>query len=122
MGAKNIRQKGVELVLDGTKFNLIFDMVALAELDDMYEGGMDEAMEGLERGKIKSIFKFVWAGIQHQYPEGGSPTYRDIMRMVDTKEIKRDLENISKAILGCMKEAFPDAEEIEDKETEKEGN
>lgn len=66
---QDVKSKNVEITLkDGVKRTLVFDLNAMAELEDRY-GSVDEAFAQLDKNSIKAIRCILWAGLIHEDPE-----------------------------------------------------
>lgn len=64
---KDIRMQKVPVDLDKRR-HLVYDLNSFAELEERF-GSIDEAMEEIRKGKIKSIRLVLWLGLLNDDPE-----------------------------------------------------
>lgn len=102
---KNI-ENGSEVVLDGKKYNLTFDLNALCELEDRY-GSLDGAMKklssitGADKKIMKDIRFLLWQALKHENDE---LTEAQAGKLVTIQ----NMQTVSDA-LGCaMQKAAPE--------------
>lgn len=69
MLAKDLKNIKIPLILCGRTFDIAFDFNAMAELEDVYEGGFDKAMKSLSEGKqtLKTIRALIYSAIKPRY-------------------------------------------------------
>lgn len=92
---KDIKSKEVKITLtDGVERRLLFDLNAMAELEDRY-GSVDNAFEALQENSIKALRCVLWAGLIHDNPE---LTEHTVGSLIDIQWIE--------SIVGTLSEAF----------------
>lgn len=62
--AMNVKLKSVPIMLDKPR-NLRYDMNAYVYLEDTF-GGVQEALESLQQGRVKSVLEILKAGCLHE--------------------------------------------------------
>lgn len=103
---KAVKGKIAEIVLDGKKHYLKYDLNSFAELEEYY-GDVDVAMEDAEKGKLKALRAILWAGLLHEFlDENGVPTKKphDVGAMVTME----DLRDLFAVMNETMKESIPE--------------
>jgi len=89
------KSKDVKIKLkDGVERTLVFDLNAMAELEDKY-GSVDAAFEMLDKNSIKALRFILWAGLIH---EDENLTERQVGSLIDMQYMQE--------IMGTLGEAF----------------
>lgn len=97
-----IKPKKVPIKLSDCKQrNLLFDLNALAELED-FCGGHANALKEVQTGSFKAIRATLWAGLLHEDPD---LTIKDVGAMIPIG----GMENLSDAIVDAFNIAVPTA-------------
>ena len=92
---QDVKSKNVEITLkDGVKRTLVFDLNAMAELEDRY-GSIDEAFAMLDKNSIKAIRCILWAGLIHEDPD---LTEQKVGSLIDMQYLQD--------LMGSLGEAF----------------
>jgi hypothetical protein len=99
----DIRVKPVSINLDKER-NLVFDLNAFAELEDVY-GEIDDALSAIGRGSIKAVRAVLYAGLVH---EDESLTVKSVGKLVTLK----NLQEVSIALTDAIKQAMPQGNEV----------
>lgn len=95
-----IKPKKVPIVLgDCKQRNLLYDLNALAELEDAY-GGHADALKEVQTGSFKAIRATLWAGLLHEDPD---LTIKDVGAMISID----GMGEISNAIVDAFNVAVP---------------
>lgn len=105
----NVRYKKVQLDLGGRKLTLDFNFNAICAIEEIYSS-FQEAVEDLQRGKIRAVRMMVWAGLIDEKDVNGNPlfpTQEDFGRSVDLGNI----EDIIKAVMGAVAVDLPQEDE-----------
>ena len=112
MGAKDVKQKGTKIVLNGEEKILRYDLNAFAELEELY-GDIEDAMNALEKGSIKAVRAILWAGLIHdeETDETGHPLLspKTVGSWIEIK----DLTDISEVLTEALGDALPEDAEQE---------
>jgi len=112
---KDIKSKGVKVMLNGKEYTLKYDLNSFAELEEYY-GDVDKAMEDAEKGKIKALRAILWSGIIHAYlDEDGNPTIKphEVGAMVGLEDLKNLFETMNESMKGALPESVEDEEKGE---------
>lgn len=98
----DIRIKPVTIKLDKER-NLVFDLNAFAELEDVY-GDIEDALEAIGRGSIKAVRAVLYSGLVH---EDESLTVKAVGKLVTIKNLK----DVSEALTEAIQQAMPSGNE-----------
>lgn len=95
-----VRRKPINITLkDGIERELIFDLNAMAELEDAY-GSVDKAFEALEvGGSVKALRKVLWAGLLH---EENPMSETQIGQLVDLQYMAEIVGSLNEALTSDM--------------------
>ncbi|MCI6925560.1 hypothetical protein [Butyricicoccus porcorum] len=97
-----IKPKKVPVMLSDCKQrHLLFDLNALAELEDVY-GGHADALKEVQTGSFRAIRATLWAGLLHEDP---NLTIKDVGAMIAVD----GMSIISDAIVDAFNIAVPTA-------------
>lgn len=92
--AADVRAGKTGLLLQGTKYNLCYDLNAFAELEDTF-GSVEKALGAMEQGSFKAVRTFVWAGLLR---DNISITEREVGAMINMDNLEHVAEQIGNAI------------------------
>lgn len=95
---EGLKDRAVELDLHGAKLTLIFDTNALAELEPLVEGGIEDVTD-LENISISMLRILLWAAAR-TYHE--ALTLHDIGRLL----MPTDYEQVTEAVQEALDRAF----------------
>lgn len=100
MEGKDIKNKGVEIMLD-KKRHLVYDMNAYCMFEDKY-GSITDAFKALETGSIHKTRWLLWVGLQHDFNETGeSLTEEEVGSYFNSlSEMNKTHELIGTALFG----------------------
>lgn len=91
----DVKSKNVSITLkDGVERNLVYDLNAMAELEDRY-GSVDAAFEALDKNSIKAIRCILWAGLIHAEPD---LTEQQVGSLIDMQYLQE--------LMGSLGDAF----------------
>lgn len=99
---KDLKYKPTKLVLNGKEHTLQYDLNAFAELEDKF-GSVEAAMKAMEKGSIKVLRTFIWAGLVHE-----DETITE--RYVGSVIMPGELESISEKIAEAIENSAPTAD------------
>lgn len=113
MLAKDLKNIRIPLILCGRTFDIAFDFNAMAELEDIYEGGFDRAMKSMAEGKrtLKTIRALVYSAIKPRYPKITLVEVGELLTEALQNEEK--MQYVSETIQKAMTLAMPLDEQIE---------
>jgi hypothetical protein len=100
---KDVRQKPVTIELGNKKWQLLYDLNAFAELEEMY-GSVEKAMDELEKGTLKAIRAILWAGLVHQ---DETLTQKEVGKLITLDK----LESVSIAMSKALEISLPKPEQ-----------
>ena len=112
MKASDLKKIFVKLTLCDKTFNMAFTFGALAELDDMYEKGFNEALgkfNGSGKGQLKAIQSLIYASIVNQHED---VTFKEIgYLLTDVLNDPDKMNYVKDTIEKAINLAFPDIKE-----------
>lgn len=112
MKASDLKNIFVKLTLCDKTFNMAFTFGALAELDDMYEKGFNEAInkfKGSGKGQLKAIQSLIYASIVNQHED---VTFKEIgYLLTDALNSPDKMTYVTDTITKAIDLAFPDIKE-----------
>ncbi len=91
---EDIRNNGVKTVLNGKEYRLIFDLNAMAEVEEKY-GTIGKAMKAMQEGSIKAVRCVLWAMMLHDSPE---LTEKEVGQMVTVATLDKITDDIAAAV------------------------
>ena len=100
---RDVRAKGVPVVLNGANHVLKFDLNAYAELEDIY-GSVDAALDKVAEGSVKALRSLIWAGLLHEDPMLDERTVGSWIGIADLQELTTSLHS---AVADSKAEANP---------------
>ena len=112
MKGKELKEKRIAITSNGKQYNLALDMNALCELEDMY-GDIKKAIGNFKEKPMKTVRAFIYSMLKSQDEK---ITLMKAGALIDTKNFNQVVD----AIKELIEEAFPENEETEDEEIEKE--
>lgn len=95
----NVRPKEVAIECDGKTYPIVFDLNAIAELEDHY-GSVEAAFEAVDSGSVKAIRKILWVGLLHHNDD---ITEREVGRMITMT----NLPDIMAQVVSAMNNGLP---------------
>lgn len=98
-----IRNNGIKIELDGKEYRIIFDLNAMAEVEDKY-GSVGKAVTAMQHGSFKAIRCVLWAMLIHDNPE---LTEKEVGSMVTVGNLDEIVDHITAAV----NKDLPDEEE-----------
>ena len=98
MTLQDIREKKTPITIGKTTYNLLYDLNAFAELEEIY-GSVDKAIEKLTTGSVKEIINILWAGLLH---ENEALTAKEVGKMLDLSQAEIVGELINKAFTQAV--------------------
>lgn len=107
---RSIRPRKVEIDFEDKTRHILFDMNALAELEEMY-GSYGDALEALNSGSFRAIRALLYCGLLNEDPEMTLQKAGSLVAMAQ-------MEAVSDALIAAMQDAVPTEEENE-QESEK---
>lgn len=114
MKGKELKNIKTPLTLAGKTYMVAFDFNTLAELEDVYEGGLELAMQKLSQpngAKLKALRAIVYSMIK---PSCESVTVKEIgENLTSIFTNPEELSEILKAIEKAYALSMPEAEEVE---------
>ena len=91
-----MKRKAIEIKdINGVSHNLVFDLNAMVELEDLY-GDIDKAFEAMNKGSFKAIRALIWAGLLH---ENADLTIHDVGALLQTQDLVQ-LGEVIKTAMG----------------------
>lgn len=99
----DVKRKPIYINLKGEEHEIVFSLEAFAELEERY-GTVDDAMEEINKGKIKDIKFFLWTALLH---EDNPLSENEVAKAIDIRDLKEIVANVMKA-LGADAPASPD--------------
>jgi hypothetical protein len=94
-----LRPKAIEVELGGQPMKVVYDLNAFADLEETY-GTVNDAMEALSSGSIKTIRTLLWVGLRSFNPD---ITEREVGALIGMSGI----EAVSEAITLAIEDAMP---------------
>lgn len=96
----DVKRKPINVTLkDGIERELIFDLNAMAELEDAY-GSVESAFDALEnKGSVKALRKVLWAGLLH---EENPMSERQVGELVDIQYMAEIVGSLNEALASDM--------------------
>lgn len=94
---KNVRIKKVAIELDKVR-HLQFDLNAFAEMEEKF-GSIEEALNILQKGKLKALRTILWAGLVH---EDENLTEAQVGSFIDLTNIQQVAEKLNDAIMSAL--------------------
>lgn len=108
--AKDLRnKKDNKINLEGTDYDLVLDLNAFAELEEIY-GNVTEALDGLEKGSFKAIRAILYAILKSQNEE---LTLVKVGKMINMSNIVEITEKLNITAQNSLPEL--DEDEVEEK-------
>lgn len=96
---KQVKAKNKTIILkDGVERELIFDLNAMAELEDMY-GTVDAAFKKLDEGSVKAVRAVLWAGLLATEPD---ITIQKVGSLIDLAYLTELMQTMEEAIKQDM--------------------
>lgn len=89
-----IRSNGIEIKLNGQPYRIIFDLNAMAEVEEKY-GSVGKAVIAMQQGSFKAIRCVLWAMLLHDNPE---LTEKEVGSMVTVGNLDEIVEHITAAV------------------------
>lgn len=102
--AKNIKNKGTSIELNGEEHILRFTLNAMAELEDKF-GSVETAFDEMEKGRFKAIRAVLWAGLLDENP---NYTEQEVGSMMDIT----DMVSLTRALNAAGETDMPNEEEV----------
>jgi hypothetical protein len=103
MKAVEIKNRGVKFSLNGSEYELKFDMNTFCELEDVY-GDINKAFEDLQNRKIKAIRALIYSAVK---AENENVTLKEVGQMLTLQ----DMERLGTAINEALQVSMPEAGE-----------
>lgn len=103
MKGSELKNKGIKFNLQGTDYELRFDMNTFCELEEVY-GDINTAFEDLQNQKIKAIRALIYSAIK---VENENVTLKEVGQMLTLQ----DMEKLGTAINEALLIAMPDVTE-----------
>jgi hypothetical protein len=110
---KDIKIVPVKIMLDKER-TLLLDLNAFAELEEVYES-VDDALDGLQKGKIKAVRAILWAGLVHEDEE---LTQKDVGKLIGFSNLQEISAKINEAFSIHMSDPEPEDESGEEQGTD----
>lgn len=118
MLAKDLKNIRIPLILCGKSFDIAFDFNAMAELEDIYEGGFDKAMKSMAEGKrtLKTIRALIYSSIKPRYPQITLVEVGELL--TEALQSEEKMQYISETLQKAMTLAMPEQDKEESSEGE----
>ena len=100
------QNQGVEVELGGQTRTMRFDLNAFAEIEEMF-GSIEDAMNALEKGSIKSVRALLWASLIHEETdENGDPkiTPKQVGSWINLSQLNELAQKLGEAIQAALPE------------------
>ena len=113
MLAKDLKNIRIPLTLCGRTFDIAFDFNAMAELEDIYEGGFDRAMKSMEEGKstLKTIRALIYSAIKPRYPKITLVEVGELL--TEALQSEEKMQYVSETLQKAMTLAMPEQNKAE---------
>ena len=114
MLAKDLKNIRIPLVLCERTYDIAFDFNAMAELEDVYEGGFDKAMKSMAEGKrtLKTIRALIYSSIKPRYPKITLVEVGELL--TEALQSEEKMQYISETLQKAMTLAMPEQDKTED--------
>ena len=109
---RSIRPRKIEIEFEDKPRHLLFDMNALAELEEMY-GSYGEATAALSAGSFRATRALLYCGLLHEDPEMTLQKAGSLVAM-------SQMDVLSDALVAAMQDAVPTEKQKENSEQENE--
>lgn len=118
MLAKDLKNIKIPLILCGRTFDIAFDFNAMAELEDVYEGGFDKAMKSLSEGKqtLKTIRALIYSAIKPRYEKITLVEVGELL--TDSLQNEDKMQYVTETLQKAMTLSMPEVEKTEGLEGE----
>ncbi|GAA0109245.1 tail assembly chaperone [Clostridium tertium] len=100
MKGSELKNKGIKFNLQGTDYELRFDMNTFCELEEVY-GDINTAFEDLQNQKIKAIRALIYSAIK---VENENVTLKEVGQMLTLQDMEKLGTAINEALLIAMPE------------------
>lgn len=100
MKGSELKNKGIKFNLQGTDYELRFDMNTFCELEEVYRD-INTAFEDLQNQKIKAIRALIYSAIK---VENENVTLKEVGQMLTLQDMEKLGTAINEALLIAMPE------------------